>query len=487
VKLTPVRRMSGAYDFDVAAFSAAADDPAHAYEWEATDDIPDPAAQGGIVTFRNDIDLGGGGVTVIPGSSQLVGGGKTGVLYLMDRRTMSKLQSFEAFDNTYDPCSKPESDRPPPNTCSRYGGNPRRADAWASGPHLHGAPTYWEVSPDRGLVFHWSEKDYLKQFEHDRRGSGLLKPESALPGDVRTEGRLVPTHPDSWAMPGELISLSANGTRDGLLWVTLPWQGGGRVFAYDALSLRRLWDTTLPPPFKFSHNNPPTVADGRVFVGTENSCFLVYGIPRVPVALPDMPRLLPPLIRPNPLIREFLGRLSPQEAAVIIPPEDHRPWSLALGSGALTYEAQQARDGASVEWVLVEVSGELRDESGVMPHRGYAGLGAILSTADKGLTWTAPDGTRVSWSVETSVSAPEAGNAPWVLFRSVALGTPEHATHGGGLLGTVTYVQQLATEGGAPPDTTAPIGHRVDVPYTAIYAFYIAAADTENENNQEVK
>jgi hypothetical protein len=126
--------------------------------------------------------------------------------------------------------------------------------------------------------------------------------------------------------------------------------------------------------------------------------------------------------------------LALQAAAAITPPEDHRPWSLGLGSGALTYEAQRARDGASVEWVLVEVSGELRDESGVMPHRGYAGLGATLATADpEGLTWTAPDGTRVSWSVETSVNAPEAGNAPWVLFRSVALGTPEHAAHGGGL------------------------------------------------------
>src|SRR5262245_2715689 len=93
----------------------------------------------------------------------------------MDRRTMVKAQSFEAFNNTYDPCP------PPSSTCSRY-------RDWASGPHLHGAPTYWEVSPARGLVFHWSEKDYLYQFEHDRQGSGLLKPESALSGDIRAEG-----------------------------------------------------------------------------------------------------------------------------------------------------------------------------------------------------------------------------------------------------------------------------------------------------------
>ena len=42
-----------------------------------------------------------------------------------------------------------------------------------------------------------------------------------------------------------------------------------------------------------------------------------------------------------------------------------------------------------------------------------------------------------SCSAETSVNAPEAGNASWVLFRSVALGAPGHSEHGGRLLGAV--------------------------------------------------
>jgi hypothetical protein len=222
VKLTPVRRASGAYGFDVAAFSAAADDPTHAKEWA-----------------NNDIDLGGGGVTLIPGSSQLVGGGKTGVLYLMNRLTMTKVQSFEAFLNTYDSCA-------PPGSCTRY------AD-WMSGPHLHGAPTYWGVSPNQGLMFHWGEKDTLKQFTYNPR-SGLIQG-SVLPGDVVAEG-LYPPNPSpgvqqGWVMPGGLISLSADSTANGILWITLPWRGGGRVLAYDAQSLRRLWgtavDCTTPP------------------------------------------------------------------------------------------------------------------------------------------------------------------------------------------------------------------------------------------------
>jgi Protein of unknown function (DUF3455) len=444
VKLTPVRRMSGAYDFDVAAFSAAADDPAHAFEWA-----------------NNDIDLAGGGVTVIPGSSQLVGGGKTGVLYLMDQPTMTKLQSFEAFNNTYDPCP------PPSSTCSRY-------RDWMSGPHLHGAPTYWEVSRDKGLVFHWSEKDYLKRFDHDRLGSGLLIPASALSGDVQAEAH---------AMPGGLISLSANHTRDGLLWITLPWKDGGRIFAYDALALRRLWDTTVPSPL--SHNNPPTVADGRVIVGSTNGEFLVYGLGRGGPLVYDPASILPiPLFDPGPWILELLGRLSPRQAAAIAPPQGHRPRFLALGSGALTYEARLTRQGTSVEWVLVGVGGELRDQSGVMPNLGYGGLGVVLATAGEGFAWTAPDGSRARWSVETSVNAPQTGDAPWVLFRSVASGAPEQAVRGGGLLGAVTYVQQMGTAGGAAPGTAGRVGDRIDVPYTAIYAFYVAAVDSNNHSRR---
>src|SRR5260370_10146953 len=66
VKLTPTLH-SGTYGLDSLAFSAAADDPAHATEWA-----------------NNDIDFGGGGLSVIPDSSRLVSGGKTCVLDLTD-------------------------------------------------------------------------------------------------------------------------------------------------------------------------------------------------------------------------------------------------------------------------------------------------------------------------------------------------------------------------------------------------------------------
>ena len=253
VKLIPRHGSSGAYYFDVTAFDAAADDdPSHAKEWAT-----------------NDIDLGAGGVTLIPGSTQLIAGGKTGVLYLIDRNTMNKVHKFIAFTNTYDPGA-------------RYGD-------WHSGPHLHGAPTYWDVSPARGLVFHWGEKDYLKRFDYDRV-SGRLVPETVLKSDdLASKDR----------MPGGLISLSANGISNGVVWATSPAHDDtsefGQIFAYDAISLRRLWGTTIPNGF--SHNGPPTVADGRVIVGTVNGDFLVYGLdrpfPPSPVYVPRWPPPIP--------------------------------------------------------------------------------------------------------------------------------------------------------------------------------------------------
>jgi hypothetical protein len=419
VKLRPVRRSSGAYDFDVTAFGAAADDPAHATEWA-----------------NDDIDLGGGGVTVIPESSQLASGGKTGVLYLMDRTAMTKVQSFEAFTNTYDPTG--------------------RYRDWQSGPHLHGTPTYWQVSSSKGYLYDWGEKDRLKRFDHDRV-TWQLVPASAAPGDVLAENYL---------MPGGLISLSANGTHDGLLWIMLPASGGeGKVFSFDALTMRHLWDTTVTGGL--SHNNPPTIAEGRIVVGGASGEFLVYGLGaphfRPPVYVQRTPRLpIPP--DPGPRIREFLRALPRDEASAITPPQGHRALFLARGKGTLTYESRAA--GNALEWTLVAITGDLYDESGVMPHMGHSGLGEAVAHTGDGLMLTGHDRSRITLTQVASVRSPQFDNAAWTLFRSSPTDAP-------GLLSAVTYVQQLVTMGGAPPQAIQP-GSRIERPYEAAYVFYVA-------------
>jgi hypothetical protein len=114
---------------------------------------------------------------------------------------------------------------------------------------------------------------------------------------------------------------------------------------------------------------------------------------------------------------------------------------------------------------LAGVSGDLLDDSGVMPHKGR---GQILATAEQGLTWKTQEG---SWLAESSADAPQTGDASSVLFRSTA-------SDGRGLLSYVTYVQLLGTSGGAPPIEAAPAGRRVQVPYAGRYAFYVADGST---------
>lgn len=248
VKLTPARDRFGRESLSAISFDAQLDDPLHAGEWR-----------------QHDIDLGSGGVMIIPDSPHVVGGGKTGVLYLLDyQRSMRKLQGFNAFSNTYEP-----------DDTNRY------AD-WMGGPHLHGAPTYWQTDRD-SFVYHWAENDYLKRFIYDR-SIGRIDTHPLI-GPIRA----VQCLHNSCPMPGGMISLSANRTRDGILWATLPARDklgrddGGRLLAFDALSLRRLWETSLPT---IAHFVPPTIADGMVFVAGANNQFRVYGL---------APRCSPPL------------------------------------------------------------------------------------------------------------------------------------------------------------------------------------------------
>ena len=436
VKLTPTLS-SATYGLGSLSFSAAADDPAHASEWA-----------------NNDIDLGGGGLTVLPDSSRLVSGGKTGVLYLMDRTTMTKVLSFDAFS------VNPANDADPVG--ARY-------RDWGSGPHLHGAWTYWPVSATRSYVYHWGEKDFLRRFDYDRT-TGQINPGSVVTGDV-----LAKPFP---FMPGGLISLSANGTKDGLLWITLPWDNGtGRVMAYDALTMRRLWDTTVPAT-GVSHNGPPTVADGRVIVGTTNGNFLVYrlAIPHfVPPIYPRPEPVLPMPPEPGPWIREYLARLAPEKAVRLSPPNGHRALFLAVGQGTLAYEVKKVEGASSPQWVLVGITGDLLDDSGVMPHMAYRGLGAVLASPAEGLSWKSQESGGMRWTPESSVEAPEKSDAPWVLFRSAS-------GDGRGLLSYVTYVQLLGTSGGAPSGAAAQIGRRMQVPYTGRYAFYVAEGGTQGSN-----
>lgn len=231
---------------------------------------PSEIPREGEILDQQDLDLGSGGLMMIPGSSILVGGGKTGIMYLLDSRNPnSAVQKFVFSTNQYD-------------SSQRYAGGET--------PHLHGAAAYWQVSDTCGYIFDWGEKDYLRGYPYYSR-TGQVDQNHPILGDVLTPPML---------MPGGSVSVSGdlNDSSSGIVWATSPTgEGGGGLFvAFDANTLARLWVTPLQA---LSHFQPPTIADGKVFIATEllsptglRAVVEVYGLLPQPLLSERTPRLM---------------------------------------------------------------------------------------------------------------------------------------------------------------------------------------------------
>ena len=181
-----------------------------------------------------DEDLGSGGVLLLPDSfgtalhpHLLIGSGKEGKIYLIDRDNMGK------FDAT--------SDHVVQESISIKG-------AWSS-PALLGSTFYYSTQGDTAKAFTLSP------------GAFATTPSSSSS--------------DTFAYPGATPSITANGTTSGIVWAID--RGTSQLRAYDASNLANELYTSgqaantrdaLGPATKFS---VPTIANGRVFVGTQNS------------------------------------------------------------------------------------------------------------------------------------------------------------------------------------------------------------------------
>lgn len=235
---------------------------------------------------EGDTDLGSGGPTLLPGG-RLIGGGKQGKLYVLNSSTMAAVQNaptagpvpkggsdgFQAFVNTWhDDASQPVCTDVAfiGRTC--YLPRDRYEDEEMTGPNIHSSPNYWAgPDPRYGLLYNMPEKDYLRAFRYDKL-TGLVETTPHVVSKVRA--------PDG--MPGGFLSLSAQGSRNAIIWALIPkadgqWVNGpGRMVAFDALTLNELWrdDDNIG----FAKFMPPTVAGGKVFRVTFADKLIVYGL-----------------------------------------------------------------------------------------------------------------------------------------------------------------------------------------------------------------
>jgi hypothetical protein len=149
--------------------------------------------------------------------------------------------------------------------------------------HMHGSPVLWS-GPDGMHIFVWPEQSPLQDFTVS---PSTKPPLSATP--VK-KGMILPPH------PGGMVTVSSNGTMagTGILWAALvpdptkdAWHSivPGTLYAFNAedVSKPALWTSDLNTSDNlglFAKFCPPTVANGRVYIGTATTtnALHVYGL-----------------------------------------------------------------------------------------------------------------------------------------------------------------------------------------------------------------
>jgi hypothetical protein len=186
---------------------------------------------------KRDADLNSSGAMLLPGTHGVMGVGKQGIVYLVDTDHFGHLGDEHAVQHF--PAAKGE---------------------------INVGAVYWRSAARGGLVYLWGQDDRLHVFAFN---DGRFNPVPLAMGG------------ETSAYPGGILSLSANGDRDGVLWAnaTLAARGNdhingpGVLRAYDANDItHELWNSNLDPdrdaPGRVSKNAPPTVVNGKVYLAS---------------------------------------------------------------------------------------------------------------------------------------------------------------------------------------------------------------------------
>ena len=246
-----------------------------------------------------DQDLGAAGVFVIPERGNLVGGGKDGILYNLDKDNLGKdtwnPQFNLPFVATYLPnppngaAGLPTTTVADPNwpIVNRDRNLPAQTPTGKSY-HIHGTPVYMERATS-GIVYVWGENERLKAYNFDFATKRVTAFRGQ--GTQMASGNM----PAPGGMPGGRLVVSSNGTTPGtgVVWSVYPTQGNansavvhGALVAYDATTvvngtMKQLFHSDANPANdmgNFAKYSTPVVANGKVYVGTFSNRVVQYGL-----------------------------------------------------------------------------------------------------------------------------------------------------------------------------------------------------------------
>jgi len=212
----------------------------------------------------SDSDLGSSGVLILPtaagypNTQYIVGGGKQGKLFVLDK---SNGLGHESAGNTG---AHQIFQAVQTNSCSH---------------HIHGSPVYWKSDAQGQVVYVWGENDVGKAFKFN--GSTFTT------SPFTTTSAKSPTI--GCGMPGATFSISANGGGNGIAWANCVFSGDalhntvpGILRAYDANNLGvELWNSRMNQSRddigNYAKYNAPTVANGKVYMASFSNAVHVFG------------------------------------------------------------------------------------------------------------------------------------------------------------------------------------------------------------------
>ena len=205
-------------------------------------------------TSAADLDLGLNGPILVPGTNLLIAGGKTGMVYLVNRLFLGHLENSGAPVQSL------------------------QASPYCGAENCYHQQALWARSATP-ILYVWRKNDVI-------RGYRLIG------GQLET----VPfsTGSDATVIPGSGMTVSSHGDEPntGIVWSmgpvddgrdTLREFGGMTVRAYDALDLtKELWNSSMnaarDDPGYYAKFAAPVVANGKVFVPTFSNHLVVYGL-----------------------------------------------------------------------------------------------------------------------------------------------------------------------------------------------------------------